>query len=62
MVIGGLLSGLGSLFVVYLLDKLDLFGVNADERHEFILGTLEPRINSSIESSEAIITRLGLEY
>ena len=62
MVIGGLLSGLGSLFVVYLLDKLDLFGVNADERHEFIIGTLEPRIDSCIESTEAIIDRLNLSY
>ena len=62
MVIGGLLSGLSSLFVVYLLDKLDLFGVNADERHEFIIGTLEPRIDSRIESTEAIINRLNLSY
>lgn len=62
IVLAGLISGLGSLFVVYMLDKLDLFGVNENERHEFIIGKLEPRMNLSIERSEAVIKRLGLSY
>lgn len=52
-VLGGLVSGLGSLFVVFMLDKLDLFGVSADERHAFIMGKLEDRM-------EGIAAELGL--
>lgn len=44
-VLGGLISGLGSLFVVFMLDKFDRFGVNFDERHAFIMDTLEGRIS-----------------
>ena len=62
MVFTGLLSGLGSLFVVFMLDKLDMFGVNETERHEFIMGRLESRITVSIERSETIIKELGLSY
>lgn len=62
MVLAGMISGLGSLFVVFMLDKLDLFGVNEKERHEFIMGKLEPRITLNIERSEAVIERLGLTY
>ncbi|PSV44606.1 hypothetical protein [Photobacterium sp. GB-36] len=62
MVLTGLLSGLGSLFVVFMLDKLDMFGVNEAERHEFIMGRLESRITVSIERSETIIKELGLSY
>ena len=53
-VLGGLISGLGSLFVVYMLDKLDLFGVNSDERHAFIIGTLEDRIADATRKIENI--------
>ncbi len=62
IVLTGLISVLGSLFVVFILDKLDLFGVNEKERHEFIMGKLEPRITLNIERSEAVIERLGLTY
>ena len=62
MVLTGLVSGLGSLFTVYLLDKLDLFGVVESERHEFIIGKLEPRMTLSIERTEAVIERLGISY
>lgn len=62
MVLAGMISGLGSLFVVFMLDKLDLFGVNEEERHEFIMGKLEPRMRLNIERSEAVIERLGLTY
>ena len=60
-VLGGLISGLGSLFVVFMLDKLDLFGVNFDERHAFIMGTLEGRISEAtreIEDIEAELERI----
>lgn len=60
MVLGGMISGLGSLFIVFMLDKLDLFGVNKKERHKFIMGKLEAKIMLNIERSETIIERLGL--
>lgn len=60
-VFGGLISGLGSLFVTFMLDKLDLFGVNFDERHDFIMGTLKNRISDAareIEDIEANLERI----
>ena len=54
-VLGGLISGLGSLFVVFMLDKLDLFGVNHDERHAFIMGTLEGRISETTRKIEDMV-------
>jgi len=59
-VLAGLISGLGSLFVVFMLDKLDMFGVNAEERHEFIMGTLDSKINDNVSKSEIIIRELGI--
>ncbi len=59
-VITGLMTGLSSLLVVFMLDKLDLFGVNAEERHKFIMGELDSKINNSILSSESIIRKLGI--
>ena len=53
-VLGGLISGLGSLFVTFMLDKLDLFGVNFEERHAFIMGTLEDRISDAAKEIEDI--------
>ena len=55
-VLGGLISGLGSLFVVFMLDKLDLFGVAFDERHSFIMGALEDRISEVTKKIEDIAT------
>ncbi|PVZ70397.1 hypothetical protein [Pelagibaculum spongiae] len=62
MVLTGMLSGLGSLLVVFLLDKLDLFGINKSERHNFIIGTLDSKISSHTEEMEKIIDDLGLSY
>lgn len=59
-VIAGMLSGLGSLFVVFMLDKLDLFGVEEAERHLFIMGEIESKIDLHSEEMESIIDRLGL--
>ena len=56
--LGGLLTGLGSLFVVFMLDKLDMFGVNEDERHEFIMGTLNNRIALNIDGCNASYERI----
>lgn len=62
LVLTGLISGLGSLLVVFMLDKLDLFGINENERHEFIMRKIESRINFNIERCEAVIERWELSY
>ena len=56
-VLGGLISGLGSLFVVFMLDKLDLFGVDFDERHAFIMDTLEHRISEGTREIEDMVAK-----
>ncbi|WP_305811673.1 hypothetical protein [Photobacterium leiognathi] len=43
----GLATGLSSLFVVFMLDKLDLFGVNAEQRALFIQG----KVNADFEKN-----------
>ncbi len=58
--VGGLIAGLGSLFVVFMLDKLDLFGVVFDERHSFIMGKLEDRTAETIRKIDSLATELGL--
>jgi hypothetical protein len=58
VILGGLLTGLGSLFVVFMLDKLDMFGVNEDERHEFIMDTLNNRIALNINECNASYERI----
>ena len=60
-VLGGLISGLGSLFVVFMLDKLDLFGVVLEERHAFIMGSLEGRISEATIEIEDILSKSRLK-
>ncbi len=60
VVVAGLITGMGSLLVVFMLDKLDLFGVNAKERHKYIMGELDSKIDEDIAHSENIIRRLGI--
>lgn len=40
-IFAGALTGLGVALVVYYLDKLDLFGVQAEKRHAFIMDALQ---------------------
>jgi len=58
VILGGLITGLGSLFVVFMIDKLDAFGVNDDDRHKFIMGTLDSRIESNIDNCNASYERI----
>lgn len=58
VILGGLITGLGSLFVVFMLDKLDMFGVNEDERHKFIMGTLDARIDLNTNECNASYERI----
>lgn len=60
-VVTGLITGLGALLVAYLLDKLDLFGINEHQRLDFISGKLDKMLEAHVQESEEIIKRLGLQ-
>jgi hypothetical protein len=56
----GMATGLATVFIVYALDKLDLFGVNALERHEQVLNELNGELEIAFERGELIIQEYGL--
>jgi hypothetical protein len=58
----GALTGILTALVIYSLDKLDIFGANEDERHKFIMTTLENNINKNIAMSEKNIKLLSNLY
>jgi len=60
VVTAGILTGLGSLLVVFMLDRIDLFGVNAKDRHKFIIGELNKQIDEDMAVANEIIERRGL--
>jgi len=45
----GVTTGLCTVFVVYLLDQIDIFGVNAASRHEQVMAKLDSVISESYE-------------
>jgi hypothetical protein len=51
-VVVGIITGVATTTVVSLVDKLDLFGVNFDERHDFVVGALNDRIEAHLESAD----------
>jgi len=53
-VIMGIITGLTTTFVVYTLDKLDIFGVNFEEKHSFIMKELDNKINKSLVCIEEV--------
>ncbi|GAB6081917.1 hypothetical protein JCM30471_08310 [Desulfuromonas carbonis] len=59
-VVVGMATGLATVFIVYALDKLDLFGVNAIERHEQVLNELNGELDMAFERGELIIQEYGL--
>jgi hypothetical protein len=60
MVLAGMLAGVGSLLVVYMLDKLDIFGINHEEKVAFIQGQIEQDFDKDYQSAEEIIHRMGI--
>lgn len=48
-VLTALTAGLCTAFAVYMLDKLDLFNVEAEKRHSFVMDGLQSMIDSSYE-------------
>jgi hypothetical protein len=45
----GMVAGLGTAFAIYMLDQLDLFGANAQSRHEHIVVKLNNMISISYD-------------
>ncbi|TOE35670.1 hypothetical protein CGJ44_25360 [Vibrio parahaemolyticus] len=60
MVLTGMLAGVSSLIVVYMLDKIDLFGVNAEDRANFIRGKIDADFDKNYAEAEDIIKRMGI--
>lgn len=54
VLVGGL-TGLATTFIVFAIDKMDVFKVNAAEKHEFIMGQLETNLNRMFAEGEALI-------
>lgn len=48
----GLVTGLATVFAVYLLDKIDLFGVNRKERHNYMINYIDNQIKVSMNDAE----------
>ena len=59
-VLVGLATGLATTFLVYSLDKLDLFGVNASDRYLHVLAQLEADLNALFAETDKIIIDLKL--
>lgn len=58
-VVIGIVTGLTTSLLVFMLDKLDIFGVNQEKQHDFIVGELDKMTNNSFEDAEHILK--GLE-
>lgn len=63
-VLVGIAVGLGTSFLCYLWDKLDLFGAEEDRRHKFIIDTLDKYQKESTAAADLVVgerNRLSLE-
>ncbi len=54
----GTVTGLGITLTAYALDKIDIFGVVADEKHKFVMDKLEEMMDISISNSEKLVDSL----
>lgn len=54
-VLVGIVTGLATSLLVFLLDRLDIFGVEHEKKYDFIIAELDRMIDSSIEESETIL-------
>lgn len=50
-IVAGMATGLSTVFIVYLLDQLDIFGVNAESRHEQVIAKLDGMISNSYQQA-----------
>ena len=59
ILVGGL-TGLATTFIVYAIDKIDLFKVNDEEKHEFVMSRLETSLDQMFLKGDAVISELSL--
>jgi hypothetical protein len=60
VVLVGALTGIASTFVVYGIDKMDLFKVNDKAKHEYVMGKLEANLERMIANGEAVIAEMAI--
>ena len=53
-VVIGTVTAICTTLVVYMIDKIDFFGVNHDERHAFVMKQLEASMDASVRNAEKI--------
>lgn len=58
VLIGGL-TGLATTFIVYAIDKIDVFKVNEQRRHEVVMGRFETSLNRMFEEGDALVNNLA---
>ena len=58
VLVGGL-TGLVTTFIVYAIDKIDVFKVNAKNRHEFVMDHLETNLNKMFAEADALVSELA---
>ena len=57
VLVGGL-TGLATTFIIYAIDKVDFFGVNAQKEHEFVMDRLETNLNKLFAEGDALVKEL----
>ena len=60
-VVIGTVTGLASAFIVYSLDKMDIFDVNAQAEYEHTINHLTESMDSSLENAEKFVIPLCFE-
>ena len=58
VLVGGL-TGLATSFIVYAIDKIDVFKINARKRHEVVMDRLETNLNKMFAEGAAIVSELA---
>ena len=58
VLIGGL-TGLATTFIVYAIDRIDLFEVNAQKRHDIAMDRLEASLDRMFAEGEALVSELA---
>lgn len=59
--VGGL-TGLATTFIVYAIDKIDIFKVNAHEKHEFVMDRLETSLDQMFAEGDALVSELSYSF
>ena len=57
-IVSGVVTGIAAALVVYAIDKLDLFDVNARKKHASVMAKLADMIDSSLADGEAMLVSM----